>query len=241
MRLALSSSSFRRPLATAAVTQLEWLERCANVLDVDGVLVAAADFPRTDADYVAQVRKVAVDLGIVPFGLDLPGLLDPATPVAVRELLLALAQRFGAAVVRTTLPPPGEVPPATFVETVVVAKAVSKAAKAANVTVLVPAAPGTLGATLPEVRHLLKDVDSAWLRAVPPAVAAAADQAARGPVPAVSAGPQDDPAAVVAAAGGSWVLLELAASADPWDEAAQAVGRLRDAAAARRLAARSRG
>lgn len=239
MRLALSSSSFRRPLEATALTQLEWIERCANGLAVDGVLVAAGDFPRTDADYVAQVRKVAVDLGIVPFGLDAPGLLDPATPVETREGFLQLAERFGALVVRTALPPPGPVPPATFAATVLVAKAIAKAAKAANVTVLVPPAPGTLGADLAEVRHLLKDVDSAWLRACPAALGPA-EGTARGPVPAVSAGPEDDPAAVVEAAGGSWVVLELPLADDaPWERAQDAIGRLRDAAATHRLSARA--
>ena len=238
MRLALSSSSFRRPLAAAALTQLEWIERCANGLAVDGVLVAAADFPRTDADYVAQVRKVAVDLGIVPFGLDAPGLLDPATPVETREALLQLAQRFGALVVRAALPPPGPVPPAPFAATVLVAKAVAKAAKVANVTILVPPEAATLGVDLAEVRHLLKDVDSAWLRACPAALSPV-EGPSRGPVPVVTAGVDDDPAAVVEAAGGSWVVLELPLADVPWEAAGHAIGRLRDAAATHQLAARA--
>jgi sugar phosphate isomerase/epimerase len=239
MRLALSSSSFRRPLAAGALTQLEWVERCANALDVDGVLVAAADFPRGDADYVAQVRKVAVDLGIVPFGLEASGLLDPPTPPEARERVLALAARFGAAVVRTTLPPPGEVPAATFAATVLAAKAASKAAKAVNVTIVVPPQFGTLGDDLAAVKHLLKDVDSAWLRACPPALLAAGEPGGRRLLPAVTATSLDDPAAVAAAAGGTWVVLELAPDDAPWDAARAAIDRLRDAAAAHRLAARA--
>jgi hypothetical protein len=238
MRVALSSSSFRRPLAAGVVTQLEWVERCASALDVDGVLVATADFPRSDPDYVAQVRKVAVDLGIVPFGVDAPGLLDPATLPEQRAAMLSLAARFGASVARTTLPPPGEVPPATFAATVLVAKAVSKEAKAANLTIVVPPCLGTLGADLAGVRHLLKDVDSAWLRACPP-VLANGERGARGPFPAVVATPADDPVAVVSAAGGSWIVLELPLAEAPWEPARAAIARLRDAAAEARLGARA--
>jgi hypothetical protein len=239
MRLALSSSSFRRPLADGVLTQLEWVERCANVLDVDGVLVAPADFPRGDPDYVAQVRKVAIDLGIVPFGLEAPGLLDPLSPPELRERVLTLAARFGAAIVRTTLPPPGDVPAATFAATVLAAKAVSKAAKAVNVTVVVPPQPGTLGDDLAAVKHLLKDVDSAWLRACPPALFPAGEPGSRRLLPAVTVTPDDDPAAVAAAAGGTWVILELPDDDAPWGGARAAIERLRDAAAAHRLAART--
>src|ERR1700722_3192204 len=60
MRIAVSRSTFRRPLAADGLTQLEWLERCASELDADGVLADLADFPRTDTEYTAQLRKVAV-------------------------------------------------------------------------------------------------------------------------------------------------------------------------------------
>ena len=134
---------------------------------MDGVVCALGDFPRFDDEYVAQLRKVAIDLGIVPFGIDAPGLLDPAADPDAIERAIAVARGFGAALMRTTPPPPGEVPPATFAETVRVGKALSRAAKAANVTVIVGTAPGTIAEDLGALRHLLKDADSAWLRACP--------------------------------------------------------------------------
>ena len=48
---------------TGFVDHLEWLELCTSRLDADGVVLALADFPRTDGEYAAQVKKVAVDLG----------------------------------------------------------------------------------------------------------------------------------------------------------------------------------
>ena len=229
MRIAVSSSTFRRPLAAGELTQLEWLERCASVLGADGVLAAVEDFPRRDAEYVAQLRKVAVDLGLVPFGLDAPGLLEPGGAVQ-REPVLALAGGFGALVVRTTLPPPGDVPPATFVETVAAAKAFSRAAKAANVTILVSAAPGTIGEDLAGVKHLIKDVDSAWLRACP-AAALVGEIGPKDRYPAFAASPADDALAVAARASRSWVILDAAPAERPWDDACDAVAALRSAAA----------
>jgi hypothetical protein len=227
VRIAVSSSTFRRPLAAGELTQLEWLERSASVLGADGVLAAVEDFPRRDGEYVAQLRKVAVDLGVVPFGLDAPGLLERAG-AEQREPVFALASGFGALVVRTTLPPPGEVPPATFVEAVAAAKALSRQAKAANVTVLVGAAPGTIGEDLAGVKHLLKDVDGAWLRAAPPAVRAG-EIGPKDRYPAFVASPADDPRAVAASASRSWVILDAPPSERPWDAARDAIRALRSA------------
>ncbi len=227
MRIALSSSAFRRPFAAGELTQLEWVERCASLLGADGVVCDLSDFPRTDAEYVAQVRKVAVDLGLVPFGVDAPRLLDPAGEPAAREAALALASGLGALVVRTDAPPPGDVPPAAFVEAVGIAKAAAKAAKAVNVTLLLATRPGTLAADRDGLRHLIKDVDSAWLRACPPAVDGRAGWGPKERFPAFEASSADDPAAVAAGAAGGWVILDAAESDRPWDALGAAIRALR--------------
>jgi hypothetical protein len=234
VRIAVSSSTFRRPLAAGELTQLEWLERCASELGADGVLAAVDDFPRRDAEYVAQLRKVAIDLGLVPFGLDAPGLFEPAA-ADEREAALALATAFGAAVIRTTLPAPGDVPPATFVETAATGKGLARAAKAANVTVLVAEAPGTLGADHDGVKHLVKDVDSAWVRACPSALVAEVGPKDRYPAYAVM--PGDDPVAAAARGNRSWVILDSAEAERPWRLCGDAIGALRHAEAQQRLVA----
>jgi hypothetical protein len=233
VRIAVSSSTFRRPLAAGSLTQLEWLERCASELGVDGVLADVSDFPRRDAEYVAQLRKVAIDLGLVAFGIDAERFLDLGAPDEARRLVLTLASDFGVAVVRTRLPAPGDVPPATFVEAVGVARTLSRAAKAANVTVLVAEAAGTLGPDLAGVKRFLKDVDSAWLRACPSALTGAAGPRDR--YPAFSATPDDDAGAVASAASRAWVILDAAASDRAWEEAADSVTSLRTADAERLL------
>ena len=238
MRIAISSSSFRRPLALRELTQLEWVERCASVLEADGIVAAVADFPRTDDEYVAQLRKVTIDLGLVPFGLDAPALLDPTAAPGSLEDVLALAKAFGVAVVRTVLPVPGEVPPASFVEAVAAAKEASRAAKATNVTLIVAAAPGTLGEDLAGVKHLLKDVDSAWLRACPSALTDPATLSAKDRFPALAATIADDPARVASTARNAWVIVDEPAAERPLDDLGAYVGALLDAQAQGRLSKR---
>jgi hypothetical protein len=133
-------------------------------LDADGAIFALADFPRTDMEYAAQVKKVAVDLGIVPVAVDAPGLLDPERSDEERNAAVALSAALGAPLLRTTAGAPGDLPPQTFVRMVAATKAMAKAAKAANVTLAVAPSSGTLVATLADLKHLAKDVDSAWLR-----------------------------------------------------------------------------
>ncbi len=234
VRIAVSSSTFRRPLADGELTQLEWLERCASALGVDGVLADVADFPRSDAEYVAQLRKIAIDAGIVPFGIDGGSLFEPGAD-AVRDDVLALASGFGAAIVRAVLPPPGDVPPATFVETSRVAKSFGRAAKLANVTIVIATAPGTLGEDDAGVKHLLKDADSAWLRACPSALL---EPSAKDRVPAFTATPADHAVDVVARAGRAWLILDASAADDPWGLIGGAVAALRHAEAERRIATR---
>ncbi|HEX3468637.1 MAG TPA: hypothetical protein VHT05_11215 [Candidatus Elarobacter sp.] len=234
MRIAVSSSTFRRPLAAGELTQLEWLERCASELDADGVLADLTDFPRTDTEYTAQLRKVAVDLGIVPFGLDAAGLFE-RDAAAARERALAVATGFGALVVRSALPAPGDVPPASFVETVATVKGLGRAAKAANVTLIVPAAAGTLGDDLAAVKRLLKDADSAWVRPCPRATDDDVEPGPRHRFPALSVTPEDDPALVLPRAQRPWLILDAPAGERPWETVAAAIAALRDASAERRL------
>jgi hypothetical protein len=229
MRIAVSSSPFRRPLAAGELTQLEWLEHCASVLGADGVLPDLVDFPRTDGEYIAQLRKVAVDLAVVPLGLHARGLFDPKLDHAERELPLAVAALFGGMILRAPLPPPGEVPPAAFVAAVALAKTASRAAKGINVTLVVPARPGTLAPDTDAVKHLLKDVDSAWLRACPRALAETDGWGTKERFPAFEASIEDDPAQVAARVGNGWVIVDAPAGEQPWDRVGAAIRALRAA------------
>ncbi len=169
MKVAISSASFAELLAAGEMTQLEWLERCASSLGADGVVFVRRHFARTDGEYVAQLKKVAVDVGLVPLAIDAPQLFDPALDEAERLGAIELAAGVGALFILTRLPQPGPIPPATFVATVGAAKAAVRAAKRVNITLLAAPAAGTLAGDVPALRHFLKDVDSAWLRYALPA------------------------------------------------------------------------
>jgi hypothetical protein len=221
MKLAVTSSSFATMLRRGELTHLEWLEACASRLDVDGVVFALADFPRTDLEYAAQVKKVATDLGIVPVALEVPGLLDPARPDTERADAVGLAVAIGAGLIRVTAGPPGDLPPETFAGMVASTKAFTSAAKAANVTLTVAPATGTLLADVAAVQNFAKYVDSAWLRY--DVLAGSPERAllgSRDRVLVERIGLDENPAALGALSRRGWLVLE----GDGGDDAIARVG-----------------
>lgn len=209
MKVAVSSSVFAALLRRGGLTHLEWLEGCASRLDLDGAVFALADFPRTDVEYAAQIKKVATDLGIVPVALDVPQLLDPEQSESMGADALALATAIGAALIRVTAGPPGELPPQTFARTVEATKRLASAAKAANVTLIVAPAGDSLLADLAAVQTFCKYVDSAWLRYNLPVTRIGLDEEL---APATRRG---------------WLVLEGDGGDDPFTRVGAAVERIR--------------
>ena len=206
MKVAISSASFAEVIAVGGLTQLEWLETCADGIGADGVIFDRDHFVRTDREYVAQIKKVTVDLGLVPLALADRRLFDPAVAEAQRLGAIELAAELGALFVIGPLPAPGEVPPATFIAVVDAAKGAIRAAKAANLTLLVELKTGTLGADIRALRHFFKDVDSAWLRYALPAGIDRSELGTRDRALVITL----DASADIAA------LPEIAAAARPW-------------------------
>ena len=169
MKVAISSTSFAQLLDARDLTQLEWLESCASQLGADGVVFDHRHFARTDSEYIAQLKKVTIDLGLVPLAVAEPRLFDATVDAGERLRAVELAAQVGAFFVIASLPASGDVPPAAFVAAVGAAKAAVRAAKAVNVTLLVETAPASLAPDVPALRHFIKDVDSAWLRYALPA------------------------------------------------------------------------
>ncbi|HMD03020.1 MAG TPA: TIM barrel protein [Candidatus Baltobacteraceae bacterium] len=156
MKLAVSSASFAADLASGALTQLEWLDLCAAELEADGVLFDLRHFPRLDDQYVAQVKKTAVDLGLTVAGLAVAG-------VEESEGGLALALALGAPLVALAAPPAGE-DPAAWSAFSTALKDASAAAKRANVPLALRNRPGTMCASGADLKAIAKDVDGSWLR-----------------------------------------------------------------------------
>ncbi len=157
MRLALSSTAFDRALAAGELTQLELLDACAGELQVDGVVLDAAQFPRRDSDYLAQVKKFCADLALVIVAVRDDGL------TAGDSQALVMASHLGAPYVLTCMPERGNDPVMRWNEALgIIARAASEAKKL-NVTLAVRNVPGSLAADNFEMGRLRKESDTAWL------------------------------------------------------------------------------
>jgi hypothetical protein len=161
MKVACSSASFARALADGTLTQLEWLDLSANELEVDGVVFESLHFPRSDDEYLAQLKKLAVDLGLTIAGLGADDVL-----AGEAERCIAAATALGAPLVVARAAAASD-DPAAWSALVDGARAAASEGKRRNVTVAVRNAPGTLCAGASELKRLAKDVDSAWLRFAP--------------------------------------------------------------------------
>lgn len=158
MKIACSSASFASALRAGTLTHLEWLDACANELEVDGIVFGAGELPRDDAEYLAQLKKLAVDLGLGVAAVDADATLDGEA-----ERWLDIAATLGAPLVMGRAPATRDDPTAWGAFTDCVRHAAG-VAKRRNVTLALRNAPGTLCASVADCKRLVKDVDSAWLR-----------------------------------------------------------------------------
>jgi sugar phosphate isomerase/epimerase len=236
MKLACSSADLARSLETGTLTQLEWLDWCAAEAAVDGVAFDVRHFPRTDDEYLAQLKKLCADLGLTVAAVAGDGLFteDPE-----RTLSLALALGAPVALARAPLAATGDAE--AWNRFVASAKLAARAAKSSNVTLGLRNAPGTLCPSAADCKRLQKDVDSAWIRFAPDIAALEAGEQAgallpRAVVAAHTLGPNDDYGALAAALAGlrAFLIVEPAGG-DPQAGVAAAVARLRRAAAERSL------
>jgi hypothetical protein len=161
MKVACSSASFARALEAGELTQLEWLDLAANELEADGVVFEARHFPRFDDDYVAQVKKTCVDLG-----LSVAALADDSAFGEGAARAIALAVSLGAPLVVARAPAASD-DPNGWNAFVAAGKGAASEAKRANVTLALRDAPQTLVAGIADAKRLAKDVDSAWIRFAP--------------------------------------------------------------------------
>jgi len=169
MKLCCSSRAYARALQSGSLTQLEWVDRCAE-LRFDGIDFAASHFPRTDSDYLAQLKKLCVDRGLtvacvaadVPFG---DGNVD--LQAALLEEWTDRAVALGAPLLRLSAGAATGTPAIAWRELVRGLKRATVAAKDRNVTLAMEPRDSTLVATPADAKRALKECDSAWLRLAP--------------------------------------------------------------------------
>ena len=159
MKLACASTSFDRAIQNSALTQLEWLDLCARELAADGVVCDVHHFPRLDSDYLAQVKKVAVDCGLTVAAV-WSGDFFSGDERAMQSTL-SVAEALGAPIVSAPMQREVQTSWADAMQRVSVAV---RLAKATNITLAARNRSDTLIAGAHELKRLSKEADSAWLR-----------------------------------------------------------------------------
>lgn len=159
MKLAVASSAFHRSIESGDMTQLEFLDICARDFACDGVVLDVRHFPRTDDDYLAQLKKMAADRG-----LSLAALAD-AGFFSAREAEMGAALERAVALGAPLLAGPlGLETGASWSEQLERLGTATSLAKRANVTLAVRNAASTFAASAHDCKRVSKEADSAWLR-----------------------------------------------------------------------------
>jgi hypothetical protein len=159
MKLASSSTAFDEQLRGERLTQLEWIDLCAHELAADGVVFDVRHFPRTDTDYLAQVKKMAVDLGLSVAALRHDGFFS--ADEAQMEQAVDMALALGAPLLSAPLPPETA---AAWPQVQAQLGSATALAKRHNVTLAVRNVPHTFAASSHDLKRVSKEADSAWLR-----------------------------------------------------------------------------
>ncbi len=159
MKLACASGVFDRAFRRGDLTQLEFIDACARELACDGVVLDVRHFPRVDVEYLAQLKKMATDLGLA-----IAAYLDDTFFLAESEGMAAAidrALRLGALLVAAPL---AQQTAMAWSEQLARIGMATSLAKSANVTLAVRNAPGSFAATGYDCKRVTKEGDSAWLR-----------------------------------------------------------------------------
>jgi sugar phosphate isomerase/epimerase len=166
MKICCSSRSYAPALQSGDLTQLEWVDRCAG-LALDGVDLGSAHFPRTDSDYLAQIRKLCVDRGLTVAAVTLDGTIgdgDVDAQAALAGSWIARASELGAPLLRVTCGASSGSPGIAWRELIRALKTIAHEAKTKNVTLALEPRAGSLVSSSADCKRAQKECDSAWLR-----------------------------------------------------------------------------
>lgn len=175
MKLACASGALDSSFVGGDLTQLEFLDLCAHELACDGVVLDVRHFPRTDSDYLAQVKKMAADRGLTIAALAdaaFFGFEDRAMAEAFEVAVAIGAPLLAGELARET--------GASWSEQLAKLNAATALAKSFNVTLALRNAPGSFAGSTHDCKRVVKEADSAWLRFGPrPTAFGAADDPAQ--------------------------------------------------------------
>lgn len=159
------------------LTQLEWVDLAARSLPVEGLVFDLRHFPRTDGEYIAELRKLCVDRALTLTALSVDDLF--ARDDEALEAPFAIARELGTPLILSEPPVlDADVPAYAWREAAQRGKHIARFAKRLNVTVAVRNAPGSLCQGGSELKRLAKEIDSSWIRFAPDPAALNADELA---------------------------------------------------------------
>jgi sugar phosphate isomerase/epimerase len=159
VKIACSSTAFDRALQSGELTQLEFLDHAAHEMHADGVVLDGRHFPRSDDDYLAQIKKMAADTGLTITALASDDFFVADEGTMRDQLRIAVA--IGAPLLSGRL---GAETALTWSEQLERLGTATSLAKKTNVTLAVRNATGTFAATTADCKRVSKETDSAWLR-----------------------------------------------------------------------------
>ncbi len=162
MKLACSSAAFDQTISRGDMTQIEWLESCATELAADGIVLDERHFPRTDSDYLAQIKKMATDLGLTVAAFAVAHFF--ACDEDAMERHIGQAAALGAPLLTAPLQRETET---SWNEALARIGSATSLAKRFNITLAIRNAPQTFAAGSYDLKRLSKAADSAWLRYAP--------------------------------------------------------------------------
>ncbi|HXM17174.1 MAG TPA: TIM barrel protein [Candidatus Tumulicola sp.] len=176
MQVSCSSRPFAQAFRDGSMTQLEWIDLCAGDLPLDGIEPCVSHFPRTDVEYLAQIKKLCVDRALTVAGAQSEVAFGANVDSDVEQIKEALdvALAIGAPLVRFSCGAASGSPGIAWRELIRGLKHASGHAKLRNVTLALEPTGGMLVATPEDCKRALKECDSAWLRCALPLGALAA-------------------------------------------------------------------
>jgi hypothetical protein len=159
MKLACASSALHLRIECGELTQLEFVDLCARELACDGVVLDVRHFPRTDDDYLAQIKKIAVDRG-----LSIAALWDSALFGAPEQWMLEVFRQAAAVGAPLVAGPLARHIDCLWRDQLARLNVATSLAKAVNVTLALRNAAQTFGDSALDCKRVAKEADSAWLR-----------------------------------------------------------------------------
>jgi hypothetical protein len=159
MKLACASSALHHAFERGDLTQLEFVDLCAAELACDGIVLDVRHFPRTDAEYLAQIKKMSADRGLTIAALYDARFFSESEGSMAHTLGVAVT--LGAPLVAGLLAREVE---CSWSDQLARLGTATSLAKSTNVTLAVRNAAGTFAATTHDCKRVAKEADSAWLR-----------------------------------------------------------------------------